>query len=362
MWHNTGRATGPFQSDANGWFEPAPSHRESVETKRRFRNLLEVTGLLNQLVLIEPRPATDDEICRFHAREYVQRIRSESAAWGGDGGDGATPFGRGSFEVAALSAGGVIAAVDAVLDGGADNAYALVRPPGHHAVADGGMGFCLFGNAAIAAMHARRARGLERVAIVDWDVHHGNGTQSAFYEDPSVLTISVHQDHNFPPDSGLIEETGEGEGRGANVNVPLPPGSGTGAFEAAFDRVVVPALTRFHPDLIIVASGFDANALDPMARMMMTPSCFGRLTERMMDAAAKLCDGHLVIEHEGGYAEDLVPFCGLAVVEALSGIETECRDTMLHQVAEGMGGHELQPHQDAMIGRAEEVLAGVPER
>jgi len=360
MWHNTGRGTGPFQSDASGWFEPATTHRESVDTKRRFRNLLEVTGLLGQLVPIDPRPATDEELCRFHTREHVDRIRAESAQWGGDGGDGATPFGRGSFEVAALAAGGVIAAVDAVLDGVADNAFALVRPPGHHALADTGMGFCIFGNPAIATMHARETRGLDRVAIVDWDVHHGNGTQSAFFTDPSVLTISVHQDNNFPPGSGLLEEVGDGAGAGANLNLPLPPGSGTGAYESAFERVVIPALERFSPDLIIVASGLDASALDPMARMMMTPEGYASLTRMVMDAAERLCGGRLVIEHEGGYSEEFVPFCGLAVVEALSGVETDCRATPLHEVARGLGGQDLQPHQEESIARAEELVAAVP--
>jgi acetoin utilization deacetylase AcuC-like enzyme len=301
---------------------------------------------------VDPRPATEDELCRFHTREYVARIRAESAAWGGDGGDGATPFGRGSYEVAALSAGGVIAAVDAVLDGTVDNAYVLNRPPGHHALADMGMGFCLFGNAAVAAMHARQARGLERVAIVDWDVHHGNGTQAAFYGDPTVLTISLHQDSNFPPGSGTLEENGEGAGAGYNLNLPLPPGSGTGCYEAAFERVVVPALERFRPDLIIVASGFDASAMDPLGRMMLTPGSYGRLTRMLMDAADRLCGGRLVIEHEGGYSEELVPFCALAIVEALSGIRTECQDTILQLYPEGMAFQELQPHQEEAIARA----------
>jgi acetoin utilization deacetylase AcuC-like enzyme len=343
LWHNTGRQTGPFGSDASGWLEPDVRHRENADGKRRIRSLLEVTGLLDQLVRVDPRPATVEEVCRVHVPEYVERIREASAAFGGDGGDGATPFGTGSFEVALLSAGGVMAAVDAVLDGTVANAFALVRPPGHHALPDTGMGFCLFGNAAIAARHALAARGLDRVAIVDWDVHHGNGTQVAFYDDPAVLTISLHQDSNFPPGSGTIEENGEGAGAGYNLNVPLPPGCGTGAYAHAFETVVVPALDAFGPDLIIVASGLDASAMDPLGRMMMTPRGYGELTQVMLDAADRLCGGRLVVEHEGGYSEELVPFCALAIVERLSGIQTECRDTILPAVPRGWPSRSSSP-------------------
>src|SRR5690606_30958083 len=155
------------------------------------------------------------------------------------------------------------------------------------------------------------------------------------------------------------EETGESAGAGYNLNLPLPAGSGDGCYEAAFDRVVVPALERFRPELIIVASGFDASAMDPLGRMMVTPGRYGRLAERMLDAAARLCDGRLVLAHEGGYSEELVPFCGLAVVEALSGIATDCRDTIMQVFPEGMAGQELQPHQDAVLRRCEALLDGI---
>jgi acetoin utilization deacetylase AcuC-like enzyme len=358
-WHNTGRQAGPFQSDAAGWLEPDVRHSENADTKRRFRNLLEVTGLLDQLTRIPARPATVEELLRFHTQAHIDRIRAVSDGGGGDGGGGDTPMGKGSYEVALLSAGGVIEAVDAVLDGTVDNAYALVRPPGHHALADAAMGFCLFGNVALAALHARAVRGLERIAIVDWDVHHGNGTQSAFYADPSVLTISLHQDDNFPPDSGHLEENGEGDGEGYNINVPLPPGCGNGAYEAAFERIVVPALEAFGPDLVIVASGLDASSMDPLGRMMVSPGGFARLTDLLLDATARLCAGRLVIAHEGGYSAELVPMCGLAIVERLSGIETDCRGTLLHLASEHMGQQELQPHQKAQIEKAAALVQRV---
>jgi acetoin utilization deacetylase AcuC-like enzyme len=266
MWHDTG--TGALVMPASLTVQPM-GHVESAEGKRRIRNLVEVSGLMDHLVQLRPRPATEAEILRLHTTEYVERIKKMSSEMGGEAGE-ETPFGRGSYEIALLAAGGCITAVDAVLDGKVDNAYALVRPPGHHAEKDQGRGFCIFGNIALAAMHARQARGLSRVAIVDWDVHHGNGTEHAFYADPTVLTISVHQDNNYPPSSGALADTGSGTGRGYNINIPLPPGSGVGAYVATFERVVGPALAAFRPELILIASGLDANAMDPLASMMMT--------------------------------------------------------------------------------------------
>src|SRR3954469_7558829 len=188
-------------------FEPEPS-LESGVTKRRMRNLVDASGLLASLVPVAAFAADDDVLARVHDRAYIEAIRAASAADGGDAGNW-TPFGRGTFDVAALGVGGCIAAVDAVLDGTVPNAYALVRPPGHHAGPAGGAGYCIFSNVALAALHLRHARGLERVAIVDWDVHHGNGTQAAFWSDPSVLAISIHQEDLFPVGSGHVEDVGE---------------------------------------------------------------------------------------------------------------------------------------------------------
>jgi acetoin utilization deacetylase AcuC-like enzyme len=201
-----------------------------------------------------------------------------------------------------------------------------VRPPGHHAGPAGGCGYCVFSNVALAALHLRRARALDRVAIVDWDVHHGNGTQAAFWTDPSVLTVSLHQEDLFPPGSGTIEETGEGAGEGTNINVPLPAGSGRAAYLAALDRVVLPALVRFRPNFILVACGLDASMNEPLGRMNLTSECFALMTERVKRAAAGLCDERLVLCHEGGYSSAYVPYCGLAVVECLAGVRTEAVD------------------------------------
>jgi acetoin utilization deacetylase AcuC-like enzyme len=347
MWWDTGHAAAFIP--AGGWVEP-DLHAENPLTKRRLRNLLEVSGLIQHLVPVAPRAATDAELERFHTPEYVASMRALSAERGGDAGE-LTPFGPGGFEIAALAAGGCMTAVDAVLDGAVDNAYALVRPPGHHAERDLGRGFCMFGNTALAALHAREARGLDRVAIVDWDVHHGNGTQQAFWTDPTVLAVSIHQDGYYPPGSGGVDEIGEGPGAGFTINVPLPAGSGVGAYVAALERVVAPALRAFAPDLVLVASGLDASALDPLARQQVHSDGFRALVRIVLDVAAECCAGRLVLCHEGGYSSAYVPFCGLAVIEELSGRRTAVEDPFL-PIFEGIPGQELQPHQDEAIGRA----------
>jgi acetoin utilization deacetylase AcuC-like enzyme len=333
------------------------AHIESAEGKRRIRNLVEVSGLMEHLVQLKARPATEAEILRLHTREYVDSIKRMSSEGGGDAGE-ETPFGRGSYEIALLAAGGCMTAVDAVLDGKVDNAYALVRPPGHHAEKDQGRGFCIFGNTALAAMHARQARGLSRVAIVDWDVHHGNGTEHAFYSDPTVLTISIHQDNNYPPGSGAITDTGAGAGTGYNINVPLPAGSGVGAYVAAVEHVVAPALMAFRPELILVASGLDASAMDPLASMMMTSEGYRKLTQILLAVARDVCAGRLVACHEGGYSPAYVPYCGLAIIEELAGIRTGLEDPLLRILA-AFGGQDLQPHQDAVVREAAKLAAGL---
>jgi acetoin utilization deacetylase AcuC-like enzyme len=354
MWHDTGNSAGVFPP---GLTVQPGDHYEHPETKRRLRNLVEVSGLLDRLVIIKPRSATEDEVARVHPRAHIAKIKAMSAASGGDASH-LTPFGRGSFDIALLAAGGTIAAFDAVIAGEVANAYALVRPPGHHALPELGMGFCLFANVAIAIRHARATRGLKRIATVDWDVHHGNGTQAIFYDDPGVLTISLHQDNLFPPDSGSCEENGAGEGKGYNLNLPLPPGCGDGAYLEAFRRVVIPALYRFKPELIVVPSGFDASGVDPLGRMMVTSDGYRRMTGMLMKAAAELCGGKIAMSHEGGYSASYVPYCGLAVLEELSGIRTTIEDQWAPLMAK-WGQQALQPHQAAAIARAELLLANI---
>jgi len=354
MWHDTG--AGASELPAGGWLEPG-EHSESPATKRRLKNLLDATGLTEQLVLLTPRAASTDDLVRVHTPEYVARIQELSAGRGGDAGS-ETPFGNGSFEIAQLAAGGTMAAIDAVLDGRVANAYALVRPPGHHALPGLGMGFCIFANVAVGIRHAQAARGVGRVAVVDWDVHHGNGTQTVFWDDPSVLAISLHQDGLYPALSGLLEETGSAAGAGTTLNVPLPPGSGTGAYLAALDEVVVPALDTFAPEMIVIACGFDAGALDPLGRMLLPAAAFGTMTERLLAAADRLCAGRLVASHEGGYSAGHVPFCGLAVIEALSGLSAGIDDPFAYLAT--IPGQVVEPHQRAAIDAAAANVAAVP--
>jgi acetoin utilization deacetylase AcuC-like enzyme len=354
LWHNTWNWAQVFPPSMT--VQPG-THAENPETKRRLRNLLEVSGILDHLVPIKPRAATVAELERVHTPAHVAHIKEISDRGYGDA-SVLTPLGAGSYEIALLAAGGAIRAMDAVIDGEVDNAYALVRPPGHHATSDTGMGFCLFSNAAIAIRHAQRARGLGRIAVVDWDVHHGNGTQAIFYDDPSVLTISLHQDNLFPADSGSLAENGAGKGQGYNINVPLPAGSGPGAYASAFERVVVPALQKFRPELIVVPSGFDASGADPLGRMMMNSSGYRALARMIIGAAKELCGGRIVMTHEGGYSEMYVPYCGLAVIEELSGHSTGVADPWDPLMA-AWGGMAAQPHQLAVIDDAAKLVNNI---
>ena len=354
-WHNTGNGAGWLP--AGGFVQPL-GHIDSPESKSRFRALLEVSGLLHDLVTIRAIEASDERLLRFHTQDYLNRL-AELNDSGGDAGEYA-PFGPGGYSIARLAAGGVIEAVRAVVLGNIDNAYALVRPAGHHAEADRGRGFCILGNVAVAAMVARAELDVGRIAIVDWDVHHGNGTQAAFWTDPNTLTISMHQEALYPLDSGTLEEIGEGPGRGTALNVPLPPGCGDGAYISVMERIVAPTVARFRPDIIMVASGFDAAVLDPLGRMMVTSRGYRRMTRILLDLATDLCDGRVVFAHEGGYSPVYVPFCGLAVVEELSGIMTGAEDPFLEFLG-AYPHHEVQPHQEATIKDAESAARGIAE-
>ena len=329
FWHDNGAAVLDFP--AGGLFQPG-LHIESPESKRRLRNLLDASGLLSQLVRIPASMVSEEDILRFHTSQYLERLMDASARPGGAPFDDTCFVSRGSYEIARLSAGGVVAGVRAVLEGRVRNAYCLTRPPGHHATADLAMGFCLLGNIPIALMHAQASLGLRRAAVFDWDVHHGNGTQAAFYDRPDVLTISIHQAEAYPLNSGLETDIGTGEGKGHNMNIPLSPGSGIGAYEYALEEIVLPALRRFRPDLIVVASGFDASFFDPLGRQLLPSKTFGDMTKAIMKVADELCEGRIVAVHEGGYSEAYVPFCGVSVIEALSGEASPIVDPYLESI------------------------------
>lgn len=351
-WHDTGTSGGYLRGPG---LQPG-AHVESAESKARFASLVEVSGLIEHLHRITPRPASEDELRRVHTAAYVENIQAKSRdVRGGDAGDGHSPFGQGGFEIARWASGSTLTAVEAVVRGEVTNAYALVRPPGHHAVADSGMGFCVFSNIGVAIAHARSELGINRVVVIDWDVHHGNGTEAIFDNCPEVLTISIHQDGNFPPDTGKIEHRGVGAGLGSAINIPFPAGAGFGAYEYAFSEVVEPAIRAFRPELIVVACGFDASNADPMGRMLLTSDAYARLTCSVMTIADEVCDGRLVFSHEGGYSPWYVPFCGLRVVETLSGIDTGIVDPYC-EVWRELPGQSLQPHQRQLV---DEVKAAI---
>ncbi|MBL9051052.1 MAG: class II histone deacetylase [Tabrizicola sp.] len=326
FWHGGGNYA--FTLPVGGLVQPlAGGLPENPETKRRLRNLIEVTGLSRHLAMRGAPPASDADLRRVHPESYLSAFKALSDAGGGELGL-RTPFGQGGYEIAALSAGLATEALRSVLSGEVQNAYSLSRPPGHHCTSDFPNGFCLLNNIAI-AIRAAQAQGLvRRVAVVDWDVHHGNGTEAIFWEDPDVLTISLHQERNYPLDTGGVEARGGGPGLGFNLNLPLPPGTGHIGYLKAMERLVLPALDRFCPEVIIVACGFDAAAVDPLGRMLCTAETFRQLTRMIRAAADKLCQGRLVLVHEGGYSEVYVPFCGHAVLEALSDAPVTAADPL----------------------------------
>jgi acetoin utilization deacetylase AcuC-like enzyme len=266
----------------------------------------------------EPRAATEAELARVHEREYISLV-SETAGRA-TALDADTFTSPDSYEVALLAAGAAITCVDHVLEAPGRRALAMVRPPGHHAERNRAMGFCLFNNIAVAAAHAR-ARGLSRVAIVDYDVHHGNGTQGTFYDDPSVLFISSHQ-YPYYPGTGAATETGAGKGAGFTVNLPLDAGATDADYEVAFETVAFPVLRQFRPKLILISAGFDALADDPLGGMRLSANQFARLTAALTAIADECCDGRVVAITEGGY--DLAGFasCLRGVVPVLAGERT----------------------------------------
>ena len=344
--HDTGR--GELFLRPTGLLDPEP-HAERPERIGRIKELLDRSGFSAKLEPIPSEPATVDDVGAYHTLEYIEQVRRTCERGGGDAGP-FTPVGKDSYEIALLAAGGGMAAARAVMDGRVSNAYALLRPPGHHAVADLGMGFCIFNNIVIAARFAQRAYGLKRVLVLDWDVHHGNGTQAAFYGESSVLFFSLHQEDCYPPASGRAGEIGEGEGRGFTVNIPLPAGTGTGGYLHAFKRVVEPIARQFRPELVLVSAGQDPNGYDPLARMIVHSDGFRQMAATMKEIAEQSCSGRLAVMHEGGYSTAYVPFCTLAVIEELSGVRSGVEDPLRDFLASSPS-QELAPWQEAAVER-----------
>ncbi len=290
---------------------------------------LEALGWMERegLVLLAPRAATEDELAAVHDREYIRQVKEaarEVAEEEKQGGPRTRFFATDtyisakSYEAAIKAAGAPLVAIDAIMKGEVDNAYCLVRPPGHHAVHESAMGFCFFNNVAVAARYALERHGLERVMIIDYDVHHGNGTQETFYSDPRVLYFSVHQ-APFYPGTGQYDELGEGPGLGTTINVPLPAMTGFETYEPVFRQVMAPAADRFDPQLILVSAGFDAHWDDPLGQMSLSTAGFAQLNGIIIELAKTLCNGRLVMVQEGGYSLEAMAACVATSINWLLG-------------------------------------------
>jgi acetoin utilization deacetylase AcuC-like enzyme len=295
------------------------AHPENAGRLIAIDEALERRDLLHERPEVPFTAASDEALARVHDPRYVTGLR-EFAMQGGGWLDADTIVSPPSFDVAALAAGAGIAAVDASLEGSAPRGVVLARPPGHHATPTRGMGFCLFNTVAVGASHAL-SRGLERVLIVDWDVHHGNGTQDIFYETDEVLYCSVHQWPHYPG-TGSADERGSGRGAGYTINVPLAAGAGDETYLDVFDRLIVPAATAYQPQLVLVSAGFDAHAGDPLANMRLSTVVFGQLTRRLLEVAEESAEGRLVAVLEGGYDPAAL---AASVVETLVALDCEDR-------------------------------------
>lgn len=275
-------------------------HPESPNRLRAIMQRLEQSGLAARLTRIEPRKAEDEWVTQVHRPDYVAALNQQAPISGRLSLDADTSMSPGSLAAAYLAAGGALAGVDAIMAGRVQQVFCAVRPPGHHAEAGRAMGFCLFNNVAIAARYAQNRYGLPRVLIVDWDVHHGNGTQHSFEADPSVLFFSTHQYPHYPG-TGRATERGNGSGEGYTINVPMEAGEGDDEYRAVFQKVLLPAADAFKPDFVIISAGFDAHRDDPLASMGLTEEGYADLTALVAGIARQHCQGRLLSSLEGGY-------------------------------------------------------------
>jgi acetoin utilization deacetylase AcuC-like enzyme len=269
-----------------------------------------------------------------HTRRHLETVR-RLAQQGGGAIDADTIVSVASEEVARLAAGGALAALDAIVANNHDGpaaAFVLARPPGHHAMAERAMGFCLYNSIAVAARYAQQRHGLRRVLVLDWDVHHGNGTQDIFYADPSVLFISLHQYPLWPPGWGQIDQLGEDEGRGFTVNVPLPPGEGDAGYELACERIVRPVATAFRPELVLVSAGQDGHVADPISDMALTAAGFAALARLACDIVTTVGAYGPLLLLEGGYNPDTLPYLVGSILDAVGGLGLDVADPYARRV------------------------------
>jgi len=298
--------------------DPGPRHPERSERLIATMDYLRERPWFPDLRPVAPRPAAREWVETTHASEYVERV--EHTCRGGERHLDVPDVGvsADSFDVALLAVGGALELADQIMAGGLDNGFCLVRPPGHHAERNLALGFCLFNNVAILARYLRREHGLDKILILDWDVHHGNGTQHTFEEDPSVLYVSLHQ-YPYYPGTGAASETGTGAGAGATLNCPMAEGAGDGEYEAAFRERILPAIDGFTPEAVLLSAGFDAHADDPLAGIALSTQGFRWMSERVMEVADRHAGGRLISLLEGGYSLRALPECVAAHLSVLLG-------------------------------------------
>lgn len=293
-----------------------PGHPERPDRLRAIMSHLEESGLLAKMTRIEPRDASWEELRFVHTEGLIEEVAA-TAGVDRHRFDADTYGSARSYAAARRAAGGVLAATEAVMNGEIGSAFCFVRPPGHHATPDRAMGFCLFNNVAVAAAHALES-GLERVAVVDFDVHHGNGTQEIFYEDPRVLYFSTHQFPHYPG-TGHWTEAGFGDGEGATINVPLPRGCGDDVYLRCYREICAPAVRRFGPQLIFVSAGFDGHFADPLAQMLLSTRGYYDIATIIRELADELCEGRVVYALEGGYDLTAIAWSARACIDTLLG-------------------------------------------
>lgn len=308
--------------------DPGPDHPESPGRLRVVMGELNRSPLVKarRCSIIEPEPARSENLELVHQREYIQLVEELCRKGGGVLDLGDTVVSRGSFEAALYAVGGALKAVDLVMDGKFRNAFAVVRPPGHHAGPYYACGFCVFNNVAIAASHLLCDYNLKRVLILDVDAHHGNGTQEIFYETDKVLYISLHQDPRGFPGTGFADEVGEKEGLGYSVNVPFPFHVDDQAYLRGFNRVVVPIVEQYKPQFVLMSVGFDCHHEDPVARLSLSAHAYVEVVKKTLELASKLCDGKLVAVLEGGYGLSSIGKIATAVIARMAGTSYPVED------------------------------------
>lgn len=324
-----------FEAHKTGFGHPERPERLPVAMRA-----LEESGLLQSVEVKKPRDATVEEIELVHTHEYVSRVKRMSESGGGHL-DMDTALSPETYDAALRAAGALLDSVDGCLAGSFSRSFCLVRPPGHHALAGRGMGFCIFNNVAVAARYAMRKKGIGRVMIVDWDAHHGNGTQDIFYDDPGVLYVSLHQYPHYPG-TGWVDEIGQGGARGSTVNFPFPAGTGQEQYFEAFERVILPAGRRFAPDFLMISAGYDSHAGDLLCSMRLNDLSYRRMTDYLTGLAGECCGGNVLVTLEGGYNLNAQARAIVQTVAALAGVDVPGRDEA--------------PEATAYPARAEEVI------